>query len=153
VLEADGGGEGRGRSLDAGLMGHIIRFPYKLCLYAFPYIFYLYAFPYIFYLYAFPYIDDIYGKSYIAVMDNLTVSASRTPKQLGANLRRYRKRRNLTQIALSNQINKRQATISTLEGAGSGTLETLFAVLAALDLELTIRPRSKTERVELGKIF
>jgi HTH-type transcriptional regulator/antitoxin HipB len=86
-------------------------------------------------------------------MDNLTVSASRTPKQLGADLRRYRKRRNLTQADLSAQINKRQATISALEGAGGGTLETLFAVLAALDLELTLRSRSKTERAELGDIF
>jgi HTH-type transcriptional regulator/antitoxin HipB len=79
--------------------------------------------------------------------------ASRTPKQLGAELRRYRKKRNLTQAALSRQIDKRQATVSNLESIGSGTLETLFAVLSALDLELALRPRSKSERVKLGNIF
>jgi HTH-type transcriptional regulator/antitoxin HipB len=79
--------------------------------------------------------------------------ASRTPKQLGAELRRYRKKRNLTQADLSRQIDKRQATISSLESAGSGTLETLFAVLSALDLELVLRPRSKGERAKLGDIF
>jgi HTH-type transcriptional regulator / antitoxin HipB len=92
-------------------------------------------------------------KRIFSPMSNLMVSASRSPKQLGADLRRYRKRRKLTQVGLSEQINKRQATISTLEGAGSGTLETLYAVLAALDLELIIRPRSKTERADLGEIF
>jgi HTH-type transcriptional regulator / antitoxin HipB len=86
-------------------------------------------------------------------MSDLPVSAARTPKQLGATLRRYRKQRDLTQIDLSNRINKRQATISTLEGVGSGTLETLYTVLAALDLELVIRPRSKAAGAELGDIF
>lgn len=77
----------------------------------------------------------------------------RTPKQLGTELRRYRKKRELTQTNLSQLINKRQATISSLKSAGSGTLETLFAVLSALDLEITIRPRAKGERVKLGDIF
>lgn len=80
-------------------------------------------------------------------------SASRTPKQLGTELRRYRKKSGLTQADLSNKIGKRQATISNLEVEGSGALETLFAVLSALDLELAVRPRSKGEGVKLGDIF
>ena len=80
-------------------------------------------------------------------------SASRTSKQLGSELRRYRKKLGLTQVQLSRQINKRQATISTLESAGNGTIETLFSVLSALDLELSIRPRSKGSRTELADIF
>jgi HTH-type transcriptional regulator/antitoxin HipB len=79
--------------------------------------------------------------------------ATRTQKQLGAELRRYRKQRAITQAELSRQIDKRQATISTLESGGSGTLETLFAVLSALDLELALRPRSKGDRTKLGEIF
>jgi len=79
--------------------------------------------------------------------------ALRTPKQLGAELRRYRKSRKLTQADLSRLSDRRQATISTLESAGGGTLETLFAVLSALDLELALRPRSKNERAKLGDIF
>ena len=80
-------------------------------------------------------------------------SASRTPRQLGGELRRFRKKRGLTQAQLSSRIEKRQATISTLESAGNGTLETLFAVLSALDLELSIRPRTKGSRTELEDIF
>ena len=79
--------------------------------------------------------------------------ASRTQKQLAAELRRYRKKNGLTQARLGGLIDKRQATISNLESEGSGTLETLFAVLSALNLELTVRPRSKGERAKLGDIF
>ena len=79
--------------------------------------------------------------------------ASRTPKQLGGELRRCRKKRGLTQSQLSSRIAKRQATISTLESAGNGTLETLFAVLSALDLELSIRPRTKGGSAQLEDIF
>lgn len=79
--------------------------------------------------------------------------ALRTPKQLGSELRRSRKGKSLTQAELSGQIGKRQATISSLESVGNGTLETLFAVLSALDLELSIRPRSKSGRREIEDIF
>jgi len=79
--------------------------------------------------------------------------ASRTPRQLGSELRRYRKKQGLTQTQLSSRIEKRQATISTLESVGNGTLETLFAVLSALDLELSIRPRTKSNRARLEDIF
>jgi len=80
-------------------------------------------------------------------------SASRTQKQLGGELRRYRKKLGRTQAEISQLIGKRQATISNLESEGGGTLETLFAVLSALDLELAVRPRSKGERIKLGDIF
>jgi HTH-type transcriptional regulator/antitoxin HipB len=80
-------------------------------------------------------------------------TASRTPQQLGNDLRRYRKRRELTQAQLGSRIGKRQATVSTLERAGNGTLDTLFAVLSALDLEISIRPRSKGARTKLEDIF
>ena len=78
---------------------------------------------------------------------------TRTLKQLGAALRRHRKLSGLTQADLSNRINKRQATVSNLESAESGTLETLFAVLSALDLELVVQPRTKSEVKKLGDIF
>jgi len=78
---------------------------------------------------------------------------SRTLNQLGTELRRFRKKRDLTQLQLSTQINKRQATVSSLEASGSGTLDTLYAILSALDLELVIRPRSKNESRKLGDIF
>jgi len=76
-------------------------------------------------------------------------AALRTQNQLGAELRRYRKKKNLTQDDLSRLISKRQATISSLESDGSGTLETLFAVLSALDVELVLRSRSRGDRTKL----
>jgi HTH-type transcriptional regulator / antitoxin HipB len=79
--------------------------------------------------------------------------ASRTQKQLGAELRRYRKSRGRSQTELSQQIGKRQATISNLESAGRGTIDTLYAILSALDLELLVQPRTKGERTKLGDIF
>ncbi len=79
--------------------------------------------------------------------------ASRTSQQIGAALRRYRKKRDLTQGDLGSLINKRQATISNLEAGEGGTLETLLAVLSALDLELVIRPRTKGAATDLADIF
>ncbi len=78
---------------------------------------------------------------------------SRTPDQLGAALRRERKKRGLTQGELGALINKRQATISALESGEGGTLETLFAALAALDLEIVVRSRRKGAVADLGDIF
>jgi HTH-type transcriptional regulator/antitoxin HipB len=80
-------------------------------------------------------------------------AALRTRNQLGAELRRYRKKKNLTQDDLGRLISKRQATISSLESDGGGTLETLFAVLSALDVELVLRPRSRGDRAKIGDIF
>lgn len=78
---------------------------------------------------------------------------SRTPKQLGTELRRFRKAHSLTQAGLGELVGMRQATISTLEAEGSATLETLFAVISALDLELVLRPRSKGDKAKLEDIF
>ncbi len=79
--------------------------------------------------------------------------SSRTVQQLGAALRRYRKQHNLTQDELAARINKRQATISSLESGEGGTIETLYAILSALELELVVRPRSKGSAARLEDIF
>ena len=69
----------------------------------------------------------------------------RTPRQIGNVIRRARKKRNLSQSALGNISGHRQETISLVEAGNPATkLETLLAVLAALDLEIQIAPRSKT---------
>lgn len=69
---------------------------------------------------------------------------ARTSKQLGAIIRRQRRALRLSQAAVGGKTNLRQATISTLENGEPGTqLKTLTDVLAALDLEMVIRPRSK----------
>lgn len=68
----------------------------------------------------------------------------RDPKQIGNVIRRARKRMALSQGALGAKAGLRQETISIIENGNSATkLETLLAVLAALDLELRIGARSK----------
>lgn len=69
---------------------------------------------------------------------------ARSTKQLGAIVRRNRKKQGLTQSALAARMQSRQATISNLESGETATqIATLIDVLAALDLELLVRPRSK----------
>ena len=79
---------------------------------------------------------------------------ARTIKQIGAGVRRARRLQNLTQSQLANKINVRQATISTFEtGEEGASLQTLLAILAALNLELVIRPRSKASPGDIEEIF
>ena len=79
---------------------------------------------------------------------------SRTPKQIGAALRRRRRTLKLTQTDLGHRTSLRQATISGLERGEPGTqLRTLLDVMAALDLEFTIRPRSKASAQEIEDLF
>ena len=69
---------------------------------------------------------------------------ARTPKQIGATIRRYRRLKDLTQAQLGEKTNLRQATVSALEKGETGPrLGTLVDVLAALGLEVVIRERSK----------
>jgi HTH-type transcriptional regulator/antitoxin HipB len=70
---------------------------------------------------------------------------ARSPQQLGAILRRYRKKGSLTQTDVAAKTQLRQATISALESGETGTqLKTLTDVLAALDLELVVQQRRKS---------
>ena len=79
---------------------------------------------------------------------------ARTPKQLGAGIRRYRRQKNLTQAALGDLMKARQATVSKLESGEPATqIITLMNALAALDLELTIRPRTRVSASEIEKLF
>ena len=79
---------------------------------------------------------------------------SRTPKQIGAALRRRRRALKLTQTDLADRTSLRQATISGLERGEPGTqLRTLLDAMAALDLEFVIRPRSKASAQEIEDLF
>lgn len=69
---------------------------------------------------------------------------ARTPKQLGAAIRRRRRQLGLSQTALGARTKLRQATISGLENGEPGMqLRTVVGVMAALGLELAVRERSK----------
>lgn len=74
---------------------------------------------------------------------------TRTAKQIGAAVRRRRRALGLRQGDLGDKTNLRQATISALENGEPGTrLRTLIDVMAALDLELVIRDRSRAADIE-----
>lgn len=71
---------------------------------------------------------------------------ARTPKQLGNVVRRARKSRNWTQTQLGEKAGLRQETVSLIEAGNPATkLETILAVLAALNLEFRIAPRSQAD--------
>jgi HTH-type transcriptional regulator/antitoxin HipB len=78
----------------------------------------------------------------------------RIPRQLGDALRSHRVLAGLTQSQLAAKAGLRQATISQIEGGSSATkLGTVCTMLAALDLELTIGPRSMGSSKDIGDIF
>ena len=79
---------------------------------------------------------------------------ARTPKQLGAGIRRYRRQRGMTQGSLGKTMHARQATISKLESGEPATqLRVLMDALTALDLELVIRPRTKVSTQDIEDLF
>ena len=78
----------------------------------------------------------------------------RTASQLGTAVRRNRRAHAMTQGALGQKMQARQATISKLEAGEPYTqLQTLMDALAALDLELVIRPRSTVTAEEIENLF
>ncbi|WP_135213204.1 helix-turn-helix domain-containing protein [Vitreimonas flagellata] len=68
---------------------------------------------------------------------------ARSPKQIGAALRRRRRALGLTQAQVAKDTSIRQATVSSAEAGEPMQLTTLFDLLTALDLEIVLRPRSK----------
>ncbi len=79
---------------------------------------------------------------------------ARTPQQIGAIVRRQRKKLGLTQDDLGTRIHLRQATISKVESGEPATrLQTLLNTLSALDLEIVIRPRTRGSANEIEDLF
>lgn len=79
---------------------------------------------------------------------------ARTTKDLGNVLRQARKAQNMTQAELASRAGIWQRTVSNIETSASGAkVDTIFDLLAALDLELHIVPRSKMTPGDLEDIF
>ena len=72
----------------------------------------------------------------------MKTNLARTALQMGAALRRRRKELGLSQATAADSIARRQATISDLENGGDVRLSTLLRLLATLDLELVVQPRT-----------
>lgn len=79
---------------------------------------------------------------------------ARTTKDLGNVLRNARKAQSLTQAELASRAGIWQRTVSNIEtGASGAKVDTIFDLLAALDLELHLVPRSKMKPGDLEDIF
>jgi HTH-type transcriptional regulator/antitoxin HipB len=79
---------------------------------------------------------------------------ARSPQQIGHVIQRVRRQRNLNQTQLADLAGLRQEMISKIEtGQGGVRLATIFDVLAALDLEMTIAPRSKSSSTDIEDVF
>lgn len=69
---------------------------------------------------------------------------ARSSQEIGTIIRRNRKQLGLSQCELGNCVGLRQETISLIETGNPVTrLDTMLAVLAALDLEFQIAARSR----------
>jgi HTH-type transcriptional regulator / antitoxin HipB len=67
-----------------------------------------------------------------------------SPESLGQALRAERKKKGLSQKVVGHSVGMEQHTISKIEKGNPGTeLNTLFRLLAALDLEVIVQPRQK----------
>lgn len=79
---------------------------------------------------------------------------ARDPRQVGNLVRRARKKQGLSQSQLGDKAGLRQETISLVEtGHPAAKLQTILGILAALDLELRIVPRSKGRAADIEEIF
>jgi HTH-type transcriptional regulator/antitoxin HipB len=93
-------------------------------------------------------------RSYSGEKDHLMDRIARTTRDLVLVLREARKIQNLTQAELASRAGIWQRTVSNIETSASGAkVDTIFDLLAALDLELHIVPRSKMTRSDLEDIF
>ncbi|KPD10400.1 hypothetical protein AN476_21185 [Phaeobacter sp. 11ANDIMAR09] len=78
----------------------------------------------------------------------------RIPRDLGHAIRLARREKNWTQADLGTRSGVWQETISKVEAGRGGTkLDTILALLAALDLELLVSTRSKGSTSDFDNIF
>lgn len=78
----------------------------------------------------------------------------RNAKQLGDAVRRHRRALSLTQGDVARKARLRQPTVSALESGSPGMrLDTVFAVLAALELEIVVQPRTQASPDDVAKLF
>ncbi|QTD57291.1 helix-turn-helix domain-containing protein [Parasphingorhabdus cellanae] len=79
---------------------------------------------------------------------------ARSPKQLGVAIQQQRFKRAMSQSELAKLTGTSQKTISKVENGNPATkIETVFALMAALDMQMTLLSRSKTASKNIGDIF
>lgn len=78
----------------------------------------------------------------------------RTPKQLGSVIHNERVHRGLSQQELADLVGIGQKTISRIENGSEGAkLDTIFRLLAVLQLEIQFTPRGLGSNKSIGDVF
>jgi HTH-type transcriptional regulator/antitoxin HipB len=81
-------------------------------------------------------------------------SIARSSKQLGSLIQQSRKTRNWSQTDLAQRAGLRQEMVSKIEAGQPGSrVASIFDLLAALDLEMTLAPRTKSSVADIEDIF
>lgn len=81
-------------------------------------------------------------------------SLVRSTKQLGGVIQQFRKARNWSQTDLAQRAGLRQEMVSKIEAGQPGSrVGSIFDLLAALDLEMTLAPRTKSSSADIEDIF
>ena len=71
----------------------------------------------------------------------------KTPSQLGAVLKGFRRERKLTQANVGAKVGLKQNAVSEIESSPErSSLARVFKLLAALDLDLVVRPRQTSDQ-------
>ena len=84
----------------------------------------------------------------------MSLAIARSSRQVGRLIQRFRQEKWLNQTQLAQLAGQRQEMISKIEtGQGGVKLTTLFDVLAALGLEMTLEPRSQSSSADIEDIF
>jgi HTH-type transcriptional regulator/antitoxin HipB len=84
----------------------------------------------------------------------MSLAIARSSHQVGRLIQRFRQQKGLTQTQLAQLAGQRQEMISKIEtGQGGVKLTTLFDVIAALGLEMTLEPRSQSSSTDIEDIF
>lgn len=79
---------------------------------------------------------------------------ARSPKQLGAAIHRARKQKGMSQTELARLAGLRQELVSKIETGQEGTrLSSIYALFAALNLEMVIDQRSGKSLPDIEDIF
>ena len=80
--------------------------------------------------------------------------SARSSKQLGAAIQRARKQKGMSQTELARLAGLRQELVSKIETGQEGTrLSSIYALFAALDLEMVIDQRSGKSVPDIEDIF
>lgn len=84
----------------------------------------------------------------------MSLGLARSPQQLGQLIKSARVARGLSQSELGQRAGMHQPQVSTIErGHPGANLAGIFELMAVLDLEMTVRGRSKSSEADIADIF